>query len=110
MFDVLEAEIEGLEVPVDAAGVRRLVQLSARLSTLALAGVARLDAVRGYEVDGHVAPGPWLQDSVGLDPRAARRLAATARKLAAYPALEAAAAEGTVTAGQVEVVLEGIGR
>jgi hypothetical protein len=34
----------------------------------------------------------------------------SARKLAAFPALQGAAADGTVTAGQVEVVLEGIGR
>jgi hypothetical protein len=110
VLDELAAAIEGLEVPADATGVRRLVTLSARLSMLARVGVARLDAVRGYEVDGHVAPGRWLEDTVGLDPRAARRLAATARKLAAFPALEAAAADGSVSAGQVEVVLEGIGR
>jgi hypothetical protein len=110
MFEELEAAIEGVGVPAGAASVRRLVELCSRLATLAMVAVGRLDSVRGYEVDGHVAASPWLQDEAGLDPRSARRLAATARKLTAFPALEAAAADGSVTAAQVEVVLDGVGR
>ena len=55
--------------------------------------------------DGATSMTRWLVSECAMTDAAARRLVVTAARLAAWPVLAAALADGIVSAGQVEVVV-----
>jgi hypothetical protein len=108
MFDSLAAAIDALDVPVDGGALRALFAIRDRLDARIAAAVAAFDAAALHDVDGDTSTVGWLTHQTGRDPAAATRLTGQARKLAALPACRQAYLDGSLTGGQVDVILANV--
>ena len=110
MFDRLREEIEGLEVPLhrDALieGFALLDMLDARMAV----AVGEFEAAGFHALDGAVSMASWLRTCTRRAHPTAQRIAVHGRKLASLPVLRAAFVAGSLTAGQVEVILAHVRR
>jgi hypothetical protein len=70
--------------------------------------LGEFDAAELWDLDGDVSMVAWLRHYTGREHGAAARLALQARKLGELPALRQAFLEGTITGGQVDVVLANV--
>ncbi|MDQ3293398.1 MAG: hypothetical protein M3527_02960, partial [Actinomycetota bacterium] len=76
-------------------------RLDARLE----ATVAEFEAAALYELDGAITMSSWLRKQAGRDPSTARKVCVTGRKLRSLPVLAEAALDGTISGGQLDVIL-----
>lgn len=101
--------IDGMELSVDreviVAAMRQRDRLDARLA----AAVAAFDAAELWDLDGSTSMTRWLVAECRMSDGAARRLVRTAGRSAELPVLAAASADGTLSAGQVEVITSRVG-
>jgi hypothetical protein len=105
MFVALRQAIEGLQVPVDGAALRELIELRDLLDSHLARAVGKFDAAELWELDGDTSMTAWLRHHSGVDQAAAGRLCLRARKLASLPVTADAAARGLLSGGQLDVVL-----
>lgn len=105
MFDGLRAEIEGLQVPLHAAALVEAFALRDLLEARVAVAVGEFEAAGLHELDGAVSMGAWLRTRARRAHPAAQRLAVQGRKLGALRVLREAFVNGSVTAGQIEVIL-----
>jgi hypothetical protein len=108
MFEQLRDEIEGLAIPVDAAALQEVLRLRDLLDARIHRAVAEFDAAGLWDLDGDLSMAGWLRHQAGFDQGAATRLPVRARKLAALPATSGAALAGTLSGGQVDVLLANV--
>ncbi len=104
MFEVLERAIEELEVPVDPAGLARVLHLQDRLAAKVTLAVAAFDAAGLWDLEGDTSQTAWLRRTAGMTGRDATVVTRTARRLRTAPVLAGAWVAGEVTGGQVAVV------
>lgn len=104
MFEALEREVEGLEVPVDGPLLVELLALRDRLDARVTAAVGEYDASGLWEVEGFTSMASWLRTRAKATPGDARRTTTTAALVRRCPALRVAWEDGELSSGQVAVV------
>ncbi len=105
-LSALTEAIDGLELSVDRETIVGALAQRDRLDARIAAAVAAFDAAELWDCDGATSMTRWLVNEGRLGDGAARRLVRTAGRLAQWPVLARAFAEGTVSAGQVEHVAQ----
>jgi len=110
MLEQLAQAIEELVIPVDGSSIAAALALRDRLDATITAAVAAFDAAGLWDADDAVSVRAWLGSQGGLTARHATRLASVARRMTGLPVLAGAWEDGTLSGGQVEVILAGIGR
>jgi hypothetical protein len=108
MFDALAAAVDDLKVPVDSAALAELFAIRDRLDAHLTAAVGAFDAAELWDLDGQTSMAAWLRHRTGRDHTTSTKLPVRARKLGALPVTAAAALDGTLSAGQVEVILANV--
>ena len=103
-LSALTEAIDGLELSVDREVIVGALGERDRLDARIAAAVAAFDAAELWDSDGATSMTRWLINEGRLGDGAARRLVRTASRLGQWPVLARAFAQGTVSAGQVEVV------
>jgi len=103
-LSALTEAIDGLDLSVDREVIVGALRQRDRLDARIAAGVAAFDAAELWDCDGATSMTRWLINEGRLGDGAARRLVRTASRLSQWPVLARAFAEGTVSAGQVELI------
>jgi hypothetical protein len=109
-IDRLIDEVRDLRVPADADAVAGLVVLRDAVDAKLAGAVGEADAAESWRDDGAVSMQAWLRTRFGRTAREAHRMATTARRLRHLPATAAAWADGTLSGGQVDVIIANVGR
>lgn len=104
------AAIEEIEVPTDRDGLLELLDAHDRFMAKVCEAVAAFDAEGGWDTDAATSMHAWLRDWARMTPAQANRLVRTGRKLRGLPLVREAWAAGSLSGGQVEVVVQTIGR
>jgi hypothetical protein len=102
----LGAAVDELALGVDPDELVAVLGLRDRLESRIADAVAAFDAAELWDLDGATSMTRWLVTEARLGEGAARRLVRTADRLRSWPVLAEAFAEGTISAGQVEVVTQ----
>jgi hypothetical protein len=106
---VFEA-IAQLEVPTDRDGLLELLAAHDQLTAIVCDAVAGFDAAGLWDLDAATSMHAWLRDHARMTPTQAHRLVRTARKLRVLPLTLDAWRDGSVSGGQVEVIVSTVGR
>jgi hypothetical protein len=102
---MLAEAIEGLEISIDAEGIREVLVLRDRLDARILDALGEFDAGRLWDVDGATSLTAWLRDAASMTSRAAGRLSLLARRLRRLPVCLAALRDGDLSGGQVDAIV-----
>ena len=105
-LSALTEAIDGLELSVDREVIVGALRERDRLDARIAAAAAVFDAAELWDCDGATSMTRWLVTEGRLGDGAARRLVRTASRLEQWPVLARAFAEGTVSAGQVELIAQ----
>lgn len=105
VFEVLEAAITGLEVPLDGEDLEALIVLRDRLDARVCGAVADFDAAGRWETEGATSMTAWLADRGRMVRARAGSLARRARLVTQLPDTLGAWHDGALSAGQVEVIV-----
>ena len=101
----LESALDELDIAVDRDELVAALRVRDRLDLRLAAAIAAFDQAEQWDTDGATSMTRWLVSECAMTDAAARRLVVTAARLAAWPVLATALADGCVSAGQVEVVV-----
>lgn len=105
MFEALGKAIEELRIPVDSAALVEAFAWRDRLESRLLVAVGEFDAAGCWDVDGDTSMAAWLRHQAGRDQATAARLPVRARKLASLAGARQAFLDGSLSGGQVDVIL-----
>ena len=108
MFELLEAEIEGMEIPIDRAALVEVFGLLDRLQATVAAAVGAFDEAELWDLDGATSMTAWLRAAAGLSAKDAARTTRTARRLRQLPVTAAAWRDGTLCSGQVQAIVANV--
>ena len=101
----LRAAVSELELPVDGSVLLEALALRDRLDAKIAAVAGEVDHHGLWDLDGATSMTAWLRDRGSMTATAASRLAVRGRRLRALPVTAAAAGDGSLSGGQLEVVL-----
>lgn len=104
----LARAVEEAEVPADGEGLVEALRLLDRLTAKVTEAVGRFDAEGGWALDGAVSAVSWLRHRAGLAPKAAASVVGTARRLRELPVTTAAWLDGSLSGGQVQVIVANV--
>lgn len=107
-LDVLESlatVIDDLRVPCDGAGLVQVLALRDRLDARIAAAVGEFDTARLWDVDASTSMTAWLRDRASMTSASARHLVSLSARLRKLPVCAAAYTDGTLSKGQVEVIV-----
>jgi hypothetical protein len=107
-FAAIAEMIDTVEIGLDRRDITAAMALRDRLDAGIAVAVADYEAAGLHALDGAVTINGWLRGECGRDPKSAARIATTGRKLRALPVLRASVCDGTVSGGQVEVILANV--
>lgn len=105
VFDGLAAAIDEVEVPPAGDALVVVLALLDRLTAKVSEAVGEYDASGGWELDGATSAAAWLRYRGGMTMPAAASTVRTARRLRRLPVTKQAWLDGTLTGGQVHVVV-----
>ena len=108
MFEVLAAEIGGLEIPPSCAAVTEVALLSSALRAKVTMALAEVDLGGEWAVDGSATMAAWIRIHLGVTHTEAGRLLKVGRRLRMLPVTRAAWLAGDLTDGQVDVVVANV--
>ncbi len=106
----MREEVEDLEIAVDGDEIREAYAVRDRLDARIAVAVARFEADDLHTVDGAVTMQSWLRQHAGRDFTSAQRACTVGRKLRSLPVLAAAVLDGSVTGGQLDIILAHVPR
>jgi hypothetical protein len=101
----LAGAVEELELPVDGPTLLAAIALRDRLDAKIAAAAGEFDHHSLWDLDAATSLTAWLRDRASMTANAAGRLAARGRRLRVLPVTTAAAANGSLSGGQLDVVL-----
>ncbi len=107
-LDVLEnlaTAIDELRVPLDSAALVQVLAVRDRLEARIVSAVGDYDEARLWDADAATSMTAWLRDRASMTSAAARHLVSLAARLHKLPVCSAAFADGTLSKGQVEVIV-----
>lgn len=102
--------IAQLEVPTDRDGLLELLAAHDQLTAIVCDAVGGFDAAGLWDLDAATSMHAWLRDHARMTPTQAHRLVRTARKLRVLPLTLDAWRDGSMSGGQVEVIVSTVGR
>jgi len=102
---VLAGAVKELELPVDGAALLSALAVWDCLGAKIAAVAGEFDHHSLWDLDAATSMTAWLRDRGSMTSAAAGRLAVRGRRLRALPVTAAAAADGSLSGGQVDVVL-----
>ena len=105
MLAELAEAIEKLRIPLDGASLAQVLALRDRLDALIAEAVGEFDAAQLWDIDSATSMTAWLRDQASMTSNAARHLVSMAGRLRKLPVCAAAFRDGTLSRGQVEVIL-----
>ena len=108
MLEDLAEAIEELDIPVDGAGLIQVLALRDRLDARIAEAVGAFDAAGLWDLDAATSMTAWLKDQASMTRRAAVRLSTLGRRMRELPVCAAAYADGSLSGGQVEVILANV--
>jgi hypothetical protein len=100
------ADVAALTCDEQAECLRELEQIEAATLAARSAVLARFDAARGFENDGHGSARTWLTWQTRITGRAAAGAVGWMRRLAAHPAVRDSLASGSVSASWARVLCD----
>jgi hypothetical protein len=101
----LAGAVEELELSVDGPTLLAAIALRDRLDAKIAAAAGEFDHHSLWDLDAATSLTAWLRDRASMTANAAGRLAARGRRLRVLPVTTAAAANGSLSGGQLDVVL-----
>jgi hypothetical protein len=104
------AAIAEIELPTDGQGLLELLAAHDQLTAKVVAAVDAFDAAGRWDADAATSMHAWLRDHARMTPAQANRLVRTGRKLRVLHLTREAWAAGSLSGGQVEVVVQTVGR
>jgi hypothetical protein len=107
-LDVLEGLAEAigkLRVPWNSAALVQALALRDRLDALIAEAVGEFDEAHLWDIDSATSMTAWLRDQASMTSNAAHHLVSVAGRLRKLPVCAAAYRDGTLSKGQVEVIL-----
>jgi hypothetical protein len=110
VFAALADEVRNLTVPVDGSALVELLAVRDQLDAAVCEAVGGFDAAGLWDADAATSMHAWLQDRAGMTSQQAAREARRARKLRQLPLTLEAWRAGSLTGGQVEVIVANVGR
>jgi hypothetical protein len=111
MYDTgMFAAIAEIEIPTDGPGLLELLAVRDQLEAKVCEAVGAFDAAGLWDADAATSMHAWLRDHARMAPAQANRLVRTSRKLRVLPVTREAWAAGSLSGGQVDVVVSTVGR
>jgi hypothetical protein len=110
VFAALADEVRNLTVPVDGPALAELLSVRDQLDAVVCEAVGAFDAAGLWDVDAATSLHAWLRVHAGMTNHQAAREARRARKLRQLPGTLEAWRDGTLSGGQVEVIITNVGR
>ncbi len=107
-LDVLESlatAIDELRVPLEGVALVQVLAVRDRLDARIVSAVGDYDEARMWDADAATSMTAWLRDRASMTSAAARHLVSLAARLHELPVCSAAFADGTLSKGQVEVIV-----
>jgi hypothetical protein len=101
----LTTTVEELELPVDGPKLLAAIALWDRLGAKIAAVAGEFDHHSLWDLDAATSMTAWLRDRASMTANAAGRLASRGRRLRVLPVTAAAGADGSLSGGQLDVVL-----
>ncbi|MEA2973664.1 MAG: hypothetical protein QOG82_2122, partial [Actinomycetota bacterium] len=101
----LAETIEKLQIPPDSVAIAQVLALRDRLDALIAEAVGAFDAAQLWDMDSATSMTAWVRDKASMTSNAAHHLVALAGRLRKLPATATAYRNGTLSKGQVEVIL-----
>jgi hypothetical protein len=105
VLEALAGAVEELELSVDGPTLLAAIALRDRLDAKIAAAAGEFDHHSLWDLDAATSLTAWLRDRASMTANAAGRLAARGRRLRVLPVTTAAAANGSLSGGQLDVVL-----
>ncbi|MEA2972886.1 MAG: hypothetical protein QOG82_1344 [Actinomycetota bacterium] len=105
MLEDLAKAIEKLRLPLDGTALTQVLALRDRLDALIAEAVGEFDAAQLWDIDSATSMTAWLRDKASMTSNAAHNLVSTASRLRKLPVTATAYRNGTLSKGQVEVIL-----
>ncbi|HUQ40292.1 MAG TPA: DUF222 domain-containing protein, partial [Acidimicrobiales bacterium] len=110
MFDVLEAEIEGLRIPVDGAALRKAHRLLDRFAAKVSEADGEFDAAGMWEPEGATSMANWLRYEARQSGGKAASDAKIAEALRSLPVTAVAWRSGELSGAQVQAIVANVPR
>ena len=108
MLEDLAKAIERLDIPVDGAALVKVIALRDQLDARIAEAAGAFDAHELWDIDGATSMTAWLKSAASMTDRSAKRLSVLARRMRQMPACAKAYADGSLSGGQVEVILANV--
>ncbi|HVL94147.1 MAG TPA: hypothetical protein VM264_12505 [Acidimicrobiales bacterium] len=105
VLEALAGAVEELELPVDGPTLLSAIALRDRLDAKIAAAAGEFDHHSLWDLDAATSLTAWLRDRAAMTANAAGRLAFRGRRLRVLPVTAVAAADGSLSGGQLDVVL-----
>jgi hypothetical protein len=105
VLESLAETIVKLRIPCDGAALVQALALRDRLDALIAEVVGDFDAAQLWDIDSATSMTGWLRDKASMTNHAAHHLVSMAGRLRKLPVCAAAYRDGTLSRGQVEVIL-----
>ena len=105
VLEGLAEAIEKLRIPLDGTSLTQVLALRDRFDALIAEAVGEFDAAQLWDVDAATSMTAWLRDKASMTSNAARHLVSMAGRLRKLPVTATAYRDGTLSKGQVEVIL-----
>jgi hypothetical protein len=104
------AALAEIEIPTDGPGLLELLAVHDQLTAKVCEAVSAFDAAGLWDADAATSMHAWLRDHARMTAGQANRLVRTSRKLRVLRLTREAWAAGSLSGGQVEVVVSTVGR
>ncbi|MEA2973101.1 MAG: hypothetical protein QOG82_1559 [Actinomycetota bacterium] len=105
MLADLAETIDKLRIPLDGASIAQVLASRDRLDALIAEAVGEFDAAQLWDIDSATSMTAWLRGKASMTSNAAHHLVSLAGRLRKLPVCAAAYRDGTLSKGQVEVIL-----
>ena len=109
MLEDLAQAIEELDIPLDGNALVQVLALRDRLDSRIVAVVGEFDEAGLWDLDSATSMTAWLRDRASMTSNGARQLASVAGRLRKLPVCSTAYREGTLSGGQVSVIVANVG-
>src|SRR3954470_14735126 len=108
VFEELAQAIDEVDSPVGNAALAEIIALQDRLAAKVCEAVGEFDHQCWWAPDGTASMTAWLKTHAGMTGRRARPLVGAAGRLRQAPVTTAAWRDGSLSSGQVEVIVDNV--
>ncbi len=108
MFEELAEAIENLVVPAESDALNEVFHLYGRLGAKATEAAAAFDQQGSWELDGSASMTAWMRIHLSMTNEQANRILKRGRRLRDLPATMTAWIGGSISSGQVEIIVANV--